>query len=119
MFDRKHNKTHAQRSLDENEYENIIFPYLLVRVTLEIIGFEEIFPHLSTISYLSMFSDESYGVRSFGTTFWVVRGGPGVHLGASKGGPGGVLGNPGAVRRSPGGVLEGSRALLGRCWDDL
>ena len=36
-FDRKHNKTHAQPSQDENEYENIISPYLLVRVTLEII----------------------------------------------------------------------------------
>ena len=37
MFDRKHNKTHAQPSQDENEYENIISPYLLVRVTLEIV----------------------------------------------------------------------------------
>ena len=44
---------------------------------------------------------------------------PGAHLGASEGGPGGLLGGPGALRGGPGGVLGGSWALLGRSWSDL
>ena len=65
------------------------------------------------------FSEKGYWARSFGKAFWVVREGPGGHLGASGGDPGGVLGSPGAVRGGPGGVLGGSWALLGRSWSDL
>ena len=64
-------------------------------------------------------SEEGYWARCFGKAFWVVRGGPGGHLGASGGGLGGVLGGPGVVRRGPGDVLGGSWALLGRSWSDL
>ena len=46
-------------------------------------------------------------------------GGSGELLGASGGGPGGLLGGPGALRGGPGGVLGGSWALLGRSWSDL
>ena len=58
------------------------------------------------------FSEKGYWARSFEKTFWVVRGGPGGHLGASGGDPGGVLGGPGGVR---GASWEG----LGRSWGDL
>ena len=60
------------------------------------------------------FSEKGYWARCFGKAFWVVRGGPGGHLGVSGGGPGGVLGGPGAVRGGPGGVLGGSWALFER-----
>ena len=64
------------------------------------------------------FSEKGYWARCFGKAFWVVRGGPGEHLGASGGGPGGVLGGPGAVRGGSGGrlgrVLGALGAILGR-----
>ena len=56
------------------------------------------------------FSEKCYWARSFGKAFWVVRGGPGGHLGASGGDPGGVLGCPGAVL----GVRGASWERLGR-----
>ena len=42
------------------------------------------------------FSEKGYWARSFGKAFWVVRGGPGGHLGPS-GGQGGILGGSWAL----------------------
>ena len=70
-----------------------------------------IFDIFLTISKFLYFSEKRYWARSFGKAFWLVRGGPGGHLG--PGGPGGVLGGPGGVRGASGGRLGRVLGALG------
>ena len=59
------------------------------------------------------FPQKRYGVRSFGKAFWVVRGGPGGHLGASRGLRGASLGRLGSLLGASWGVLGRSWGVLG------
>ena len=76
------------------------------------------FDFFSTISNFSIFPKKVIGPDASENVLGR-PGGSGELLGASGGGPGGLLGGPGALRGGPGGVLGGSWALLGRSWSDL